>query len=378
MRRFVWELEVLTPLHIGSGGQWTTFDYIYDPTTRLLRIIDLNRVLAQPRVNPDDLARHYERRGFQIGQYLRDRNISPTAVELYHLPCASDPRDQPVRVFTKTSLGRPYLPGSTLKGAIRTAVLWQLLQSDEVAFTKALDYFQRVGRNDRTLPRSAHNRQWTGSNIERLPEALGPDPNTDLMRVIQIEDSPELPLETLEVVEVSSYLLNAQGQLERDRRLTNYAETLKRGTRLEIHVRCDDFLFSEVARELGFAPKQRVVERAGLFETLRSFAEPLRKSEIEFYRRYRLSAVAEHLEGLAVGDGVLLCLGWGGGWSSKTITRAFLQRSDFDFMRLRRVFRLGQSRSQRDFYHTIFPKSRRLVASPALMPLGWVCIRGEV
>lgn len=369
MKRFVWELEVLTPVHIGSGGQWTTFDYVYDPAAKLLRVVDLNKLLAQPRVNPEDLARYYERRDFQVGQYLRDRGIAPSDVESYHLPCPRDPSNGPVRVFIKTPFGKPLLVASAVKGLVRTAVLWQFLLKSSTASQKALDYLRvLLGRREK--------REAVGVKIERLPEALGPDPNSDLMRAVQLEDSAELPLESLEVFEVSSYLVNAQGRLERDRRLTNWVEALRSGTKVKLYGRFDEFLFSDLARELELQPKVDYVTPEGLLQTLQGFTETLVESEVAFYRERGLANVAERLQALTT-QGTLLCLGWGGGWSSKTITRAFLQRPDFDFMALRRIFRLGQSRSQRDFYHSIFPKSRRLAISAqgALAPLGWVQLK---
>ncbi len=362
MKRFVWELEVLTPLYIGSGGQWTTFDYVYDQAAKLLRIIDLNKLLAQPRVSPEDLARYYERRDFRIGQYLRDRGIPPADVERYHIVCARDPDNRPVRIFVKTPFEKPFLPASSVKGLVRTAVLWHLAASQ-----KALDYLRSLSSQQ-----GRRNREAVARPIEQ--DALGPDPNSDLMRAVQLEDSAELPLDSLEVFEVSSYLVNAQGRLERYGRLTNWVEALRPGTKVKLQGRFDEFLFSDAARELGLQPKADYVTPEGLLKALQGFTGALVESEVAFYRQRGLADVAERLQAMTA-PGTLLCLGWGGGWSSKTITRAFLKSPDFDFMRLRRIFRLGQSRSRREFYHEVFPKSRRLVISPALMPLGWVRVR---
>jgi len=367
MKRFAWELEVLTPVHIGSGGEWTSFDYVYDERERLLRVVDLDKLLAQPRINPEDLARHYEHHGFQIAQYLRDRGISPAHVERYHLPCSHDPCNAPIRVFIKTPFDKPFLAASAVKGLVRTAVLWKLLQENPTSFQKALDHLRSLlGRRERL------QREAVGGRIER--ETLGPDPNTDVMRAVQLEDSAELPVESLEIFEVGSYLVNVQGKLERDRRLTNWVEALRPGTRVQLQGRFDDFLFGDLARELGFQPKERYVTPEGVLEAVRSFTGSLVESEIGFYRRHGLAEVAEHLQALAK-NGPLLCLGWGGGWSAKTIVRAFLNHPELEFMALRRIFRLGQSRSRRDFYHEIFPKSRRLVTSPTLIPLGWVRVK---
>lgn len=374
MRRSTWEMEVLTPLHIGSGSVLTSFDYVYDERQKVLRVIDLEKLLAQPRVDPNDLARHYERRGFQVGQYLRDRGIAPESVERYRLPCPRDPGNGPVRAFVKTALGKPYLPGSSLKGLLRTAVLWRLLHHEREAFEKALSYLERAVRGDRSLPRSAQNRQWTGLYIERLAQALGPDPNRDLMRAVQIEDSAELPWEALEVVEVGTYLVNTAGRLERDGRLTNWVESLKSHTQILITVRWDEFLFSEMARELGLQSKRPVLEN--LEETINAFTGALLEAEIAFYRQQGLREVADRLQGFQSEGGMVLCLGWGGGWSAKTITRAFTEK--IDLMALRRLYRLGQSRSRRDYYASIFPKSRRLCEGTLQMPLGWVHVRRKV
>lgn len=373
MNRLTWEVEVLTPLHIGSGSALTPFDYVYDERAQLLRVIDLDKLLAQPRVNPDDLARYYERRGFQVGQYLRDRGIPPESVERYHLICARDPGNGPVRAFIKTIWGKPYLPGSSLKGALRTAVLWRIVHEDKEAFTQALSYLERAIRRDRSLPRSAQDRQWIGLHIERLEAVLGPDPNRDLMRAIHIEDSAELPLEELHAIEVGSYMPDAQGRLVRDRRLTSWVEALPAGTRLRISWQWDGFLFSEMARDLGFQPKQHLVSDDSLLETAHAFTKILLESEISFYRQHGLREVADRLEAFQLDEGILLCLGWGGGWSAKTVTRAFINR--IDLMALRRFYRLGQSRSRRDYYDRIFPKSRRLCEGSPKVPLGWIRLR---
>lgn len=373
MKCWRWKLEVLTPLHIGSGNLLKAFDYVYDERAKLLRVIDLEKLLAQPRVDPADLARYYEHRSFQAAQYLRDRGIPPQSVERYHLACPRDPGDGPLRAFIKTPWNKPYLPGSSLKGVLRTAVLWRILHEDRTAFDKALAYLERAVRQDPSLPQ---DKRWTGLNIERLQEALGPDPHRDILRVVHVEDSVELPLEALRVYEVSSYLPNPQGQLVRDQHLTTWVEALAPGTVLQVHISWDEFLFSEMAHELGFQRKGHLVEDE-LDKTLQAFTKALIEAETAFYRNYRLGEVADRLQALKSEEEILLCLGWGGGWSAKTVTRTFAGR--IDLMALRRLYRLGQSRSRRNYYDPVFPKSRRLCeSSPGiLMPLGWVRLRKE-
>ena len=58
---------------------------------------------------------------------------------LYTLPCLEDPGEVPVHEANKDVMHQPYLPGSSIKGAIRTAVLWKLLRDDKTLLEAALD-----------------------------------------------------------------------------------------------------------------------------------------------------------------------------------------------------------------------------------------------
>jgi CRISPR-associated protein Csm5 len=136
MTRTSYTVTCLSPVHVGTGTQCGKFDAVYDGG-RWYRI-DLDRVLARG-ADATELARAMSQRNFSWGVWLREHGIPPAEVAAYDLPCPEAPGEVSVREVHKDVWGQPYLPGSSLKGAIRTAVLWWRLQEDPSLLQKATD-----------------------------------------------------------------------------------------------------------------------------------------------------------------------------------------------------------------------------------------------
>lgn len=130
------ELEVLSPLHIDTGKTISPrYDYVFDESRSVVRVIDLDSLLDQEqKIDVEDLVRRMSQEGFQIGHYLKNMRISSTEVERYHVFSRSDPGDKEIKVAIKDVYNRAYIPGTSLKGAIRTALLWKLLKSNNEAY----------------------------------------------------------------------------------------------------------------------------------------------------------------------------------------------------------------------------------------------------
>ena len=93
------------------------------------------------------------------------------------------------------------IPGSSIKGAIRTALLWDLISDDNKEAQN--DLKEQVQRRT--------NRSWVGQPIER--RVLGKDPNHDLMRAVQVSDTAPIPIEALEMGVAWTVTLNRDGEL---------------------------------------------------------------------------------------------------------------------------------------------------------------------
>jgi len=365
-------IEILSPAHVGSGDQLSSFDYVWRGGK--LFVLDLDGLLRQPRVSAEELSELLAERGFSLAHYLRERQIAPEAVAQYTVDSPPDPRGSAVREHIKDIYRRPYIPGSSLKGAIRTAVLWwamkedgQRLKSAERAVRRGLSKMQRQVDRRPTGARGI-TRRWAGKiggEMERLKDLLGEDPNRDLLRALQISDGAANASEDLEVRLVETYSLDREGRLTPSQRLRIFAELLKVGATTQVTVKIDESLFAY--EELGLIGKRDWLE---LSRVCNEYTSRLMDAEGAFYRDHRLAQVANSYGKLRqelnkAGEGVfLLPIGWGAGWETKTVGRLLREDDPALFSDLREKFRLGK------MGYDIFPKTRRLV--DGAQPLGWV------
>lgn len=128
----------LTPIHVGDGNSLAPEDYLIEDD----QLIQFNRAATLREMNPEtrrQLEERLDRNDFQAAQEILRKSVQPrhhrcriqigaeSKADL--LKAVSNPLDPVVRQravqgFVRNPLtGQPYLPGSALKGAIRTAVV---------------------------------------------------------------------------------------------------------------------------------------------------------------------------------------------------------------------------------------------------------------
>ncbi|GIX48028.1 MAG: hypothetical protein KatS3mg131_2239 [Candidatus Tectimicrobiota bacterium] len=373
-------LTCLSPVHVGSGVQLGHFDGVY--ADRQWHRIDLERVLTHG-LDAAALARAMDARDFAWLDLLRARQLPPEAVAAYTLRCPEDPARVPIREAIKDAYGQPYLPGTSVKGAVRTAVLWSLAKDSaehqaflrqyltlcqlkdellnklrqqrafEDAETHRAILAELVGREQaqhyqQTLYRLCgvregalqrdwrrlqqrlqglgRRREWLAQDVER--ELLGRTPNHDLMRAVQVQDSTACGLERLAVGLVWTYTLRGQRLVEKreaDGEYKAFVEWLLPDTALRVAIGLDVFLFSPAAnRDLRLRGAREEAVRQ-LARTCNAYARALIAAEKAFYTEHGLEPLRDfyaELEATLVAlpeGGFLLNVGWGGGWEMKTL-----------------------------------------------------------
>ena len=383
-----YQLQTLTPVHIGSGETLNQIDGCY--ANGRWYHIDLERVLAHPSTDLNALTSEMSQRQFRWQRYLSQRNVDPSECSDYSLLCPQSPETVEIREAIKAIDNRPYIPGSTLKGALRTALLGEILYADDDVYEKSQNHIDTlIDRGPRGNPR----REQPARQIEQL--AFGKDPNHDLLRALQVSDTQPLKSDALEIGLVWTVTLNRNNRLvqkiDRGQEYKHFLQQFQAQQRLTFTLKIDDFLFRnrEKAR-LGYTDSQEQTLR-DIAEVCRSDADALMQQELAFYDDYGFSEIADAYDKLirinnTLDEGAfLLQIGWGTGYRANTVTNTFtsiIADDDADptededlWMDLRERFRLGQSRSRRDHYDPrAFPKTRRILyrGRNPICPLGWV------
>lgn len=266
-----------------------------------------------------------------------------------------------VRSCMKDHQDRPYVPGSTLKGALRTALAW-------TGWTEVKPRLDRTAIGNR--------RSWAAQPLES--KLFGPDPNHDLLRALHVSDcfGPRSPGQGLALVNAQVLTRHAPGSpIE--------LEALVGDVTFNGTLTIDDTLFSTWAeKELHFANRRRWLDELTQRAQAHSRARILRlatwfeKAEAgtriaDFYRQ---------LSGIQLPPNqALLQIGWGAGWDGKTFgshleaNAQLLDRLISEFKMQRRPPKAPPRRPG-----SPFPSSRRVAvnvkdgAPLPVAPFGWV------
>lgn len=179
-------IETITPLHIGSGRtlQRNT-EYLYFNESKTVSIIDERKVLKIIGDENIDKWVTIIEKGESLLDYLKQRSptksISPSQTDKRLLKVKGDSNPTSGRSGIREQLfsgnGQPILPGSSLKGAVRTAILNQAILKNS-SFANRINDFKEV-YNGRV--------KYKGVQLEK--KYLGGDPNHDIFRLLRIGDT---------------------------------------------------------------------------------------------------------------------------------------------------------------------------------------------
>lgn len=270
-----------------------------------------------------------------------------------------------VAEFIKDAYGCPYVPGSSVKGMLRTAVLTHMILANRSVYLPLFDKratrdFGEEGRADHAIDRRAFWREH--------PDPTDQNAVNDIMRYVSVSDSK--PLRSSDLVFVKKYdkfskLDNAEHKMDFGRGRTNregnelglYRECLKPGVHVEFTVDIDDRIDVYLAPlKLDFTGLQAVMrESFDLYS--RSFLEhfdlgtssgPQGETPVSDGRcryaialgpmagsRCRNGAVGDsgycrqHQNSTSVnGDSCTVYLGGGVDFDSKTVVNALIENED--------------------------------------------------
>lgn len=176
-------LTVRSPLCVGSGVSYQKNEYLYNRRTKRVSILDRDAFIElMMRKNLVDAYERFVLTGGVLDRFLREEchltDPEINGIVRYSLSAAdalSD--DHPLReiqAFQRDSVGRAYIPGSGMKGALRTAYLLHCILADENSRQGPIDEGRYM-------------------NVLAINEKRRQDAVNDLFRGVRVSDS--LPIE---------------------------------------------------------------------------------------------------------------------------------------------------------------------------------------
>jgi CRISPR-associated protein Csm5 len=356
------EITVLSPLHVGSGRDLLQgYDYVARDgrTWRIDEDALLDAALGGGEEFDETLM------GRPASELLRPEDFAPDAdLFRYVIPGTPSTQSRGTQVVeqVKDVFDRPYLPGSSLKGALRTLLLWGVYRS---------------GEQELDLGRLKRSRRWASQPLEQ--QVFGRDPNHDWLRALRVRDSEpvdaaeHLALQTVRVYPTAS---------SRSSGLDVDVEAIAPETVLHATLTLETYGFEDPeAARLRWRGKRRWLKE--LTTLGRQYAGQRLSDEVEYFKRkggpretlhFYARLVRRLMEDLP-DDTLLIQVGWGTGWESKTLGSEMLGQDKRQFERLLSQYRMTRERNRRP--GDPFPGSRHLALQngrPAL-PMGWLAVR---
>lgn len=351
--RYKIELETMSPLYVGDGGSWTPTEYIMDKDKLIL--VDIDRLFEDKRFQVDrylEFARGKRRFNWRDFQPELAKEHPKHIYDLFS-PTSREP--DMVETFIKTR-GRPYLPGSSFKGAIRTALLviivYQLSKVDKEFIRK---YIKEGLYKEQKLYRK----------LKAFEEKVfGEDAQDDILKGIEVADFKSWEPGENQIGAIKTIKKGKRGIEEK--RWTNYVEVLPPGRKLEGEVTIDKYRIENCLNKLKYGDiAEKVIDN---FEgVIKVAGKYLINKEEKFFKDVSSSA-REFYKSLKGEGEAFIQLGKYTGWTSKTIGEP-MKDIDKDLMSevIGKVYKSNVD---------IFPMTRRVVIKNGdYLPMGWVRVK---
>ena len=405
MKKANYRLRVLSPTHIGNGNELTPVDFY--PANGRIYVLDTEKLISHLMhlgVKLDEILDFLKSPLEDLyvwRRYINKLGLNIQDFTKYALRVIGNlgTRSSRISEFIKTR-NRPYIPGSSIKGAIRTAILYKVLKecSDTNMIDRSLrgsikglresqdlvDYY--LSHLEEMIRRQRSGRRIDPRKVDDHLEAIvfgwefrnrqiQYEPKRDPMKALIIRDSDPIPLDKLAVykVEILGNILS----------IPTWVEAVIPETKTKIEIVFDKEALKNNAEYFNGV----------LWECLKSLGDPwdvfedfvwdavndfyrnaiIREEITTELRKYGNYAnnVKSFYQKINNYNGFLLRLGWGSGWISTTI--GILLRGDNRWESIRRALRLGKAPRGRGMSQD-FPKTKKVASG---LPMGWVVVNED-
>ncbi len=120
------QIETITPVHIGSGQKlYENLDYLYDEKAQKIYIIDPQKVYHFIGENNIDRWVDAIEDSTNIVNLIKGIAgiVSPKDIAEREIPVIGKLSQKEIKSNIRNGMGKPYIPGSSLKGALRTLIV---------------------------------------------------------------------------------------------------------------------------------------------------------------------------------------------------------------------------------------------------------------
>lgn len=363
-------LKVLSPVHVSSGEKYTASEYVKSKAKtkkgnvlNIIKRMDVsNYFLSLDDDKKEEFLRDLSNPNFNLKDF--DSKIPNTYMK-YRAINKSKKEISPTQEISEAikTLNELYIPGTSIKGAIKSAILYYEIDDDLIQ-----DISNNVLRNNGRVD----NRSYTNFMNRIFSSRKAPTPaQGDIMKFLQVSDSSTIKSPTIYDVAtvMASFRLGHNEFYTRNKHsrepTLSFLECIARGNNLSFEIKNNyDY---DIFKRLGLDGKKHLIDMDNIKKAIYVFSRALINFEKEFAEDYNIDYLYKfysNLEKQNSLDNPVLKLGAGSGFLSTTIGLKIKKYDENLFDKIKNGTR-GKT------YDYSFPKSRKITQVGGL-PLGWV------
>ena len=266
LQHYNMRITAMSPIHVGDGSKIGKKEYIQMGMRKPIVVPDMNKMFQTLRTMRRDNAyaeymlNEYDKKG--LGQWLQDQRIPDKTIEGWKR-YSMDPGDAFVRqndgkraatpkeivTFIKDSYEKPYVPGSTIKGMLRNAILCYRIHENPSAYkgkTDELASASRMGGKGKSFLQKETGRleKAVFNTLER--EGTRPDDEVNsIMAGFIVSDSK--PIDEKQLMLAQKIDVTLKGE---EKSLPILREALKPGTAIDFELTIDTRICDITIEEL--------------------------------------------------------------------------------------------------------------------------------
>jgi len=338
------KINPITPVHIGSGDVYMSSEYFIDTINHngkeysVFKRIDLRKYFN----SLDNKSQNKFSKDLLNSKYKLPR-LSDEFLRYYsYNRCAALPNPgREIHENIKT-MDKPYIPGSSIKGAIENALIYNGLSFNDVK-----RMFEGGRIND--------------SVVKKFFSPSG-NPQKSIMRFLHVSDSTTASRPY--IYDIQTIKVNKKGSYENQMKL--FFETI---ISKNLSVSLNSNYDSDIYKKLNLEDKKYLLDLEYIKESLYNFANDYIDFEIEFSKKYNIDTSKKFYISLKKKnslDSPLMRLGSTTGILSSGVILKIKLRDSLDyFKRVKREVRGRKAGFE-------YPITRRVINDKKRYPTGWV------
>jgi len=384
IKKYECKIQTLTPIHIGSGNKYGPSEFIFHKGKfRNSKNREANEIITKNiirRVNfdnyYDNLSEEKQEKflekitnsNFNLNNFDKD---NPKKFKRYD-SFIDNPNPLPNEIIEHIrTMDELYIPGSSVKGAIKTAILYNEVEKGDFESINSLlkEKYGRTQLNRKKYP-NFENRFFSSRD-------RGQAAQYNISKFLQVFDSNSMKTGKIQKVITIKATQNGRdgngfkNYQRNGSTVVSHYETIpnKKVFTSGISINYDSNIF----KPLNLESKSHLIDIDNIKEFIYNFSNDFIFHELNFYEKYgdeKLEKHYEQLNKINKVDEPLIKIGQGSGFLSTTIGLKIKELgSKLDsnlYEKIRKVARRS--------YPYEYPKSRKII-SGSRMPLGWVKLK---